>query len=72
MAQRIEFRFGKNSSFECDVEQLDGPLTMTLRPDGPGLYGPWAKINTVNGGTRWINTARCTQIILGLPDKEAT
>ena len=69
MAQRIEFRFGKNSSFECDTAQLASPLEVVLLGRE---RSPWARVISSSGGERWINTARCTQIILGLPDKEAT
>jgi hypothetical protein len=71
MVQRIEFRFGKNSSFECDIEQI---IVTEPWADAWSMLGAtqWVWIKSSVGGHRAINTARCTQIIIGLPDKEAT
>jgi alpha-acetolactate decarboxylase len=63
MATRINFVFGKNSSFECNEEQVETSLDHTILGNNP-----WVTIKT-SGGFRWINTARCTQIVIGQPDK---
>jgi hypothetical protein len=66
MGQRIEFRFGKNSSFECDISQI-------ILTEGENLASAlarqWIIVRSSTGGTRVINASRCTQILLGLPDQ---
>ena len=67
MSQRIDFRFGKNSSFSCEVSQIIVPEQWA---DAWSMLGSeqWVWIKTSDGGHRAINTARCTQIVLGMPD----
>jgi len=63
MATRINFVFGKNSSFECDSSQVETPMaSVFLNSD------PWVTVKT-SSGERLINTSRCTQIVIGQPDK---
>jgi len=69
MAQRIEFRFGKNSSFECEVAQIVLPREVSLDQ----LFHThstvvWVRVKSSTGGIRLLNVTRCTQILIGMPD----
>ena len=63
MATRVKFVFGKNSSFEIEEEKVETSLDHTILGNNP-----WVTIKT-GTGIRLINTSRCTQIVIGQPDK---